>query len=226
MLAGKYRVDALLGSGWEGEAYRVTETLTGVQRAAKIFYPHRNLGDRALRRYARKLEILSDCPVLIRYHHSDSFRHRGHTVSFLLSELVHGEILEDLVQRQRGKRLAPFEALHLLRTIAEGVRDIHRHREYHGDIHDRNVLVRRRGVHFDVKVLDLFSHGSYTRERRRDDVIDLVHLLHGMVGGAKHYGRQPQPVKEICRGLKRTLILQRFPTVERLLEHLDGFRWP
>ena len=51
-------------------------------------------------------------------------------------------------------------------------------------------------------------------------------LLHGMVGGAKHYARQPRPVKEVCRGLRRTLILQRFPTVDRLVEHLDTFRWP
>ena len=47
VLASKYVVEAALGGGWEGEVYRVVETRTGIRRAAKLFYPHRNLRDRA-----------------------------------------------------------------------------------------------------------------------------------------------------------------------------------
>ncbi|NIM60602.1 MAG: protein kinase, partial [Acidobacteria bacterium] len=121
--------------------------------------------------------------------------------SFVLSELVRGEILEDFVNRQRGKRLSGFEALHLLRAVAKGVAQIHQRGEYHGDLHDRNVLVRRRGVHFDVKLLDLFSDKSSTRHRQQDDVIDLAGLLYGMVGGRERYAQQPAEIKAICRGM-------------------------
>ncbi len=225
VLAGKYRIERLLGRGWEGEAYHVTEIKTDVQRAAKVFYPQRNRNDRALRAYARKLEKLSDCSALIRYHHTDSFRRSGEPISFVLSELVRGEILEDFAKRQRGGRLPAFEALHLLRTVARGVAQIHQHGEYHGDLHDRNVLVRRRGVHFEVKLLDLSSDKSATRHRQQDDVIDLAGLLYGMVGGRKWYAKQPPEVKSICRGMNHSLILDRFRTSSDLVVHLDGFRW-
>ncbi|NIM01181.1 MAG: protein kinase [Acidobacteria bacterium] len=225
VLAGKYRIERLLGRGWEGEAYQVTEVKTGVQRAAKVFYPQRNRGDRALRAYARKLEKLSGCSALIRYHHTDSFRRSGQPISFVLSELVRGEILEDFVKRQRGGRLTGFEALHLLRAVARGVAQIHQFGEYHGDLHDRNVLVRRRGIHFEVKLLDLSSDKSSTRHRQQDDVIDLAGLLYGMVGGRKWYARQPPEIKTICRGMKHSLILDRFHTSSDLVVHLDGFGW-
>ena len=225
VLAGKYRIDRLLGHGWEGEAYQVTEVTTGVQRAAKVFYPQRNKGDRALRAYARKLEKLCDCSALIRYHHTDTFRQSGSPISFVLSELVQGEILEDFIKRQRGRRLPTFEALHLLRAVARGVAQIHQRGEYHGDLHDRNVLVRRRGVHFEIKLLDLFSDKASTRTRQRDDVVDLATLLRDMVGGRKRYALQPPEIKAICRGLKRTLILDRFRTSADLVVHLDGFEW-
>jgi len=225
ILAGKYRIERMLGRGWEGEAYQVTEVATGVQRAAKVFYPHRNQGNRALRTYARKLEKLSDCSALIRYHHTDTFRQSGSTISFVLSELVRGEILEEFVRRQPGKRLPTFDALHLLRAVTRGVAQIHQRREYHGDLHDRNVLVWRRGVHFEIKLLDLFSDKSSTRERQRDDVVDLARLLFDMVGGRTRYVRQPPEIKAICRGLKRSLILDRFRSSADLVVHLDGFEW-
>jgi len=225
VLAGKYRIDRFLGGGWEGEAYQVTEVTTGVQRAAKVFYPQRNIGDRALRTYARKLEKLSDCSALIRYHHTDQFRYSGSRISFVLSELVQGELLEEFVKRHPGKRLPMFEALHLLRAVARGVAQIHQRGEYHGDLHDRNVLVRRRGVHFEIKLLDLFSDSSATRMRQQDDVVDLARLLYDMAGGRKHYARRPPEIKAICRGLRRSLILDRFRSSADLVVHLDDFEW-
>lgn len=225
VLAGKYRIDRFLGKGWEGEAYQVTEMMSGAQRAAKVFFPQRNRGDRALRSYARKLEKLGDCSALIRYHHTDAFRFGGSRISFVLSELVRGEILEDFVKRHPGRRLPTFDALHLLLAVARGVAQIHQRNEYHGDLHDRNVLVRRRGVHFEIKLLDLSSDKSSTRKRQQDDILDLARLLYDMVGGQEHYARQPAEIKGICRGLRHALILERFRSSADLVVHLDGFEW-
>ena len=44
-IGGKYIVDVKLGSGWEGEVYKVVESRTGINRAAKLFYPKRNVRD-------------------------------------------------------------------------------------------------------------------------------------------------------------------------------------
>ncbi len=69
VIGGKYVVDGRLGGGWEGEVYKVLERKTGAWRAAKLFFPQRNLGDRAVTFYAKKLERLRKCPIVIQYHH-------------------------------------------------------------------------------------------------------------------------------------------------------------
>jgi hypothetical protein len=73
VLAGKYEIVSRLGRGWEGEVYKVKELETGIERAAKFFFPHRNLRGRTSRIYARKLNKLRDLPILIQYHTSESF---------------------------------------------------------------------------------------------------------------------------------------------------------
>jgi tRNA A-37 threonylcarbamoyl transferase component Bud32 len=225
VLGGKYIVEAKLGGGWEGEVYKVTEQKTGVRRAAKLFFPHRNEKDRAVRFYARKLERLRDCHIVIQYYHSETIRHRGMPITCLISEYVDGEILSEFVKHQRGRRLHPFEALHLTYTLARGLEDIHRAREYHGDLHDDNVLVRQRGILFELKLVDFFHWGAPTKAHFRDDVIDVVRLLYDMLGGRRHYAGQPEAVKRICMGLRKDLIGRAFPTARQLRAHLESFEW-
>ena len=66
-IAGKYSVISKLGAGWEGEVYKVIEKGTGIERAAKLFFPQQNRGNSAAKRYAVKLHKLRDCRILIQY---------------------------------------------------------------------------------------------------------------------------------------------------------------
>lgn len=225
LLAGKYRVQARLGAGTEGEVYRVTEARTGIARAAKIFYPHRNVRDRAVRFYANKLERLRHCEIVIQYHHAESVRHRGRAVTCLISELVEGELLSNFVARQPGRRLHHFEALHLLWALTDGLHQIHAVREYHGDIHDHNILVTRDGIKFDVKLVDFHHHGRTSAYNLREDVIQLVKVFYETLGGRSRYAAQPNAVKSICCGLRSDLIGQRFPTAGHLRDHLRALDW-
>lgn len=223
VIAGKYVVVDALGRGWEGEVYKVAETRTGIHRAAKLFYPQRNVRDRAVTFYAKKLERLRRCSMVIQYVHTETVRRRGHPVTCLISEYVDGEILREFVRRQPGGRLRPFEALHLLYALACGLEEIHRVKEYHGDLHDGNVLVKRRGIFFDLKLLDFYHWGAPTRAHIREDVADLVRLLYDSVGGQARYAAQPPQIKAICRGLRRDLIGQAFPTALHLRTYLERF---
>ena len=225
VIGGKFVVEGLLGSGWEGEVYRVTELRTGIRRAAKVFYPQQNRHDRAARFYARKLERLRKCPILIQYHHSETFWHRNTRITCLISDLVRGELLEDFIARRPGKRLHPFEGLHLLHALAAGVEEIHRVKEYHGDIHDRNVIVTRQGIRFEIKLLDFYHWGRSDGSKIKDDVIQMVRLLYDAVGGRKRYAAQPPEIKAICCGLRRSLISRKFPTAGHLRRHLESFEW-
>ncbi len=224
-IAGKYTVESRLGGGWEGEVYKVIENKTGIQRAAKLFYPQRNPRDRTVTIYARKLDRLRRCSIVIDYHHWETIRHRGTPITCLISDYVTGELFNHFVARHPGRRLHPFEALHLLYTLVQGLEEIHALREYHGDLHEENVLVERRGIYFDVKLVDFYHWGRSTSAFLRDDVVFAVRLLYESVGGRRRYADQPAEIKAICRGLRKDLIIRAFPTARALRQHLETFRW-
>jgi len=220
-----YTVQALLGRGWEGEVYRVVEHKTGIHRAAKVFYPERNAHDRAVRFYATKLNRLRKCSIVIQYHHSITLAHRGVGITCLISELVEGTLFSEFISRQPGRFLHPFEALQLLYHLVCGLEQIHKEKEYHGDLHDDNVLVKRRGIGFEVKLVDFYPRGSRTTAAMRDDILDAIRLFYDAMGGPKRYRLHPPEVRAICLGLRRDLILRRFPTVRQLREYLEIFAW-
>jgi serine/threonine protein kinase len=221
----KYEVLSKLGAGWEGEVYKILETSTGIERAAKLFYPRRNPKDRTSKFYAKKLHKLRHCPVLIQYHTAETITFRRAQVTALISEYVEGELLSEFLKKRRGKRLTPFEGLHLLYALADGIEPIHLAGEYHGDLHAENVIVNRFGLNFDIKLVDLFRWNQPKRHNQRDDICDLIQIFHEAMGGAKHYAKLPAAAKYICCGLKRNLILKKFRTISELREHLESMSW-
>lgn len=225
ILARKYEVVKPLGTGWEGEVFLVREQPTNIERAAKLFYPQRNPGDSTVNFNARKLHKLRHCPIAIQYHTRETLTYKGCPITLLVSEFVEGEQLSSFLARQPGKRLSPFQALHLLHALTTGIECIHQLKEYHGDLHTDNIMIRRFGLGFDLKLLDFYHWGAPRPENIREDVIDLVKILYEAVGGLKHYRKQPPEIKAICRGLKRTLILRQFRTAGQLRQYLETLAW-
>jgi serine/threonine protein kinase len=224
-LGGKYVVEEFMGGGVEGEVYKVVEKRTRIHRAAKIFYPRGNEHDRAARSYARKLDRLRTCPLIIQYHHAESLEIQGTPVTALFSDFVDGILLSDFVAAHPGGRLQPFEALHVIYPIVCGLEQIHGAQEYHGDLHDQNILIRPNGIFFDIKIVDFFDHGRSSGAHRRDDIVDVTRLLHTMIGGSRFYARQPAAIKSICLGLRRDRVYAHFPNATRLRKHLEQLDW-
>lgn len=224
-LAGKYEVVGPLGSGWEGKVFLVRELATGIERAAKFFYPRRNPRNRTLIYHAKKLHRLRHCPIVIQYHTQETVVRDGVKLTFLVSEFVEGELLSEFLKRQPGRRLQPFEALHLLHSLASGIECIHRMRDYHGDLHVDNIIISRRGLGFDVKLVDVYRWDPPKHENIQEDVCDLIRLFYDVLGGKRHYSKQPPEVRAICCGLKRTLIQRKFRTAGQLRERLERIAW-
>ena len=224
-VAGKYLLERPLGSGWEGEVYAIVERNTGIRRAAKFYYPHRDPMGKAAIAYARKLDALRHCPILMQYHHQEIAYVKRKKVMVVISELVEGVKLSEFLQSQPDQRLSVFEALHVLYGLSKGIAPIHARGEYHGDIHDDNIMIRRQGIAFELKLLDFFDLGRPTKQKVHKDVLNLVQVFHTIVGGRDRYKDQPRVVKEIIRGLKDSLILERFHSAGDLQRHLENLEW-
>jgi len=225
IIAGKYVVQRMLGSGWEGEVYGIVERSTGIRRAAKFYYPHRDPTGKAAIAYARKLDALRHCPILMQYHHQEIAYVRRRKVIVVISELIEGQKLSEFLQQQHGHRLSVFEAMHVLYVLAKGIAPIHARGEYHGDIHEDNIMIRRQGIGFELKLLDFFDLGRPTRAKIQKDVLNLVQVFYILVGGRERYVQQPQVVKDIVRGLRDSLILARFGTAGDIQRHLETLQW-
>ena len=237
VLASRYVVESMLGSGVEGEVYRVVERKTGIPRAAKLFYPpdmlptkrsspnHRRTKQSPAQYYAGRLHDLRKCWIVVQYHHSESVRIKGRAIECLISELVEGQVLRDMIKARRGSRLPYFEAMCILHAIAAGLEQVHNLKHYHGDVHSRNIIVRRTGVHFDVRLLDLHSWPLGAKVNIREDTLQLVRVFYEMVGGKERYAKMPDVVKQITRANRADLIRKRFPDAGALRKWMDEFAW-
>lgn len=222
---GKYEVISALGKGWESEVYIVKETLTGIERAAKFYFPKRNVKNKIVKFYAKKLHKLRHCSILIKYITQEQIDVDGNPITYLVSDYVEGETLTEYLKHQRGKRLSVFQGVHLLHALAKGMQEIHISKEYHGDLHMENIIIQRHGLSFDLQVLDMFHWDAPKRQNIQDDVFDLIRVFYDSIGGSKHYKNHPQAVKSIICGLKRTLITQKFKTAGQLRVYLENMSW-
>ena len=225
IFANKYEIVDLIGYGWEGEVYKIIERPTGIERAAKFLFPQRNTKDRTAIMYAKKLHRLRHCPVIIQYHARETITYKRCKIAMLVSEYVDGEQLTSFVQRQPGKRLLPFQALHLLHNLVIGIQQIHLLNEYHGDLHEGNILVNPFGLGFELKLIDIFQEQGSKKENMKSVIINAINIFHWALGGKTYYASQPSLVKNICKGLRHDLILRQFPSIAHLREYIENVCW-
>ena len=136
-----FQIRGHIAHGGMSDIYRAYDLLSGTEVALKI--PDRTtIGDpAAYERFQRELEVMQTL------HHPAIQRGLGSgqydNTPYLVTELVDGESLRDLIKRKAP--LPPEEAVQLIRKIAEGMAHCHDNGIIHRDLKPENILIRPDG---------------------------------------------------------------------------------
>ena len=225
VLARKYEVLSRVGASASGELYMLSEQATGIERTAKFYSPAIDPKNRWANDSAIKMHKLRHCDILAHYRTQETISVDGRDVTFLVSDFFKGESLTDFLAKAPHKRLGAFEGMHLLHAMALGVEQIHRLGEAHGELALEHLMIRRKGLRFQVKLLDLNPDFAATPSSIRDDVYDLIHIFYQAIGGSKTYASLPAAVKTLCGGMRRSVIHERYRNAGDLRHYLETMTW-
>jgi eukaryotic-like serine/threonine-protein kinase len=141
VLAGRFRIEELVGVGGMGVVYRATDQSLDVTVALKLLRPELASRPEAFERFRQELLLARQVssPHVVRIH--DIGQHEGR---WLISmDYVDGEGLDKRLDREG--RLDAQEALRLTRQIAEGLGAAHARGVVHRDLKPANVLIDGEG---------------------------------------------------------------------------------
>jgi eukaryotic-like serine/threonine-protein kinase len=149
LVAGKYRLEALLGRGGMGAVYCARHVLTGRRFAIKLLSRELTGDAGAEERFMREAMLASSIqhPAIVEVY--DVGRDRG--VPYMVMKLLQGETLG---QRLLRGPLAPEPAIALLMPVIDGIAAAHAHGIVHRDLKPDNVLIEREGEREHPRVLD------------------------------------------------------------------------
>ncbi|HEX6277490.1 MAG TPA: serine/threonine-protein kinase [Polyangiaceae bacterium] len=151
VLAGRYRLDVLLGSGAMGRVYRAEHVLMHKRLAVKIMNPEHTKSAELVARFEREATAAANIehPNVVA---ATDFGKLDDGTVYLALELVEGRNLRAEVAQGAldGRR-----ALHIARQIAAGLAAAHARNIVHRDLKPENVvLVEKDGDPDFVKILD------------------------------------------------------------------------
>ena len=159
LVAGRYRIIALLGKGGMGEVYRADDLTLG-QAVAMKFLPDDAARDEGLLerfrnevRMARRVSHPNVCRVY------DVGEVEGQT--FFTMEYVDGEDLASLLRRIG--RLPPDKALDIARQLCAGLAAAHTKGVLHRDLKPANIMLDGRG---QVVITDFGLAGVADKDRK------------------------------------------------------------
>lgn len=162
VLAGRYRIVSLIGSGGAGEVYRADDLTLEQTVALKFFSRSLNAEPGAVARFHREVRLARQIshPNICRVFDIGEAEGRA----FISMEFVNGEDLHSL--RRRIGRLSPDKALEVALQLCAGVAAAHAAAVLHRDLKPANVMLDDLG---NVRITDFGLAGLAGEVSRNPD---------------------------------------------------------
>ncbi|HXT19661.1 MAG TPA: serine/threonine-protein kinase, partial [Thermoanaerobaculia bacterium] len=137
ILAGRYRIEGIVGVGGMGIVYRAADQQLGVPVAVKVLRSEHAVDRRFRERFRRELILARQVSHrnVVRIHDLGE----DGEMYFLTMDLVEGRSLRDLLE-QEGALPLP-RALHIVKQLARALAGAHAQNVIHRDLKPDNVLV-------------------------------------------------------------------------------------
>jgi len=150
LLAGRYRIEELVGVGGMGMVYRAMDERLGLTIAVKALRPETALGSQGLERFQQELVLARRVshPNVVRIHDIGN----DGAVVFLTMDFMPGRSLRGLLNEER--RLDPERAAGIARRLALALEAAHRAGVVHRDLKPENVLVDEDGGSLQAAITD------------------------------------------------------------------------
>jgi serine/threonine protein kinase len=177
VIAGKYRLNALLGTGGMASVWSATNTFTERQFAIKFLLPTFAKTPEAAQRF------LMEAKVSGRVQHPNVIEvldvgQAEDGSLFLVMELLQGESLEHAIRKQRPP-MTVYEFMGVMLDVARAMTAAHRAGVVHRDLKPSNVLLHKdRGGVAVPKVLD-FGVSKFLLEGDRDNSLTIAGTVLG-----------------------------------------------
>lgn len=192
VLEGKYEIVSRLGEGGMGTVYRGRRVHIGDEVAIKVLLQKFLSVPTAVERFrreARAAAMLRHPNVVAIYDFAEAAKN-GEVPAYIVMELVHGEPLREILQREG--RLELHRACSMMRDICAGVGAGHKRDVVHRDIKPDNIIVIPPDEDEDREKMKVVDFGI---AKLRDLVGNPTLTQTGMAMGTPYYMSPEQ-----CRG--------------------------
>jgi serine/threonine protein kinase len=189
LLAGKFRIERLLGSGAMGAVYAINHEITRHKRALKLLHPEARMVPDLVRRFLNEASAAGRAgnPHLVETFDAGTLP-TGEP--YVVMELLLGETLGQALARERA--LSPGRAADIVAQAAEGIEAAHRAGIIHRDLKPDNLFLTSLEGRPFVKILD-FGVSKFLATRLGESMGTRA----GMVYGSPAYMSPEQIVGQL-----------------------------
>ena len=154
LLAERYEIVALLGSGGMGEVYEAEDRELGGKIALKVIHPQMSFDPATLDRFRREVQLARQVthPNVCRVFDIGHHHRQGREIIFLTMELVRGETLS--ARLKRAGKIGFEEALPIALQLCQALGAAHQAGILHRDFKCGNVMLMGSGAATRTVVTD------------------------------------------------------------------------